>query len=484
MEDVTTQSIDDILNNIFEPVSSFVSGIIFYAEPLSGYNVELILLWLVAAALFFTVYLGFINVKLFKHAIEVLRGKHDKGINEGEINRFQSLTTSLSGTIGLGNIAGVAVAISVGGPGAMVWMMLMGFFSMSTKFAEVMLGVKYRHRVTKGNRETFSGGPMYYLRDAMNNRNIPFLGTFLSTLFAVFCVVGTIGAGPIFQTNQAYQQLVNVTGGDGSFFADKAWLFGLIMVIAVGVVIIGGIKSIARVAEKIVPIMGGIYVLAAIIVIGIHFANIPAALGIIFTEAFTPEAGLGGLLGALLMGVRRAAFSNEAGFGTAAIAHSSAQTDDPVKQGLVGMLGPFIDTVLVCTVTALVIVVTGAYVDSNGIEGVELTSRAFAAGISWFPYVLALTVFLFAYSTMISWSYYGVKAFTFLFGETQLTDRIMKIVYLAFILVGASASLGQVIAFTDSMVFAMAIPNLIGMYILAKEIKRDVKKYAESIEIK
>ena len=477
-------AIDDALNAFFEPIANFASGIIFYAEPFSGYNIEIILLWLVAAALFFTIYLGFINVRFFAHAIDILRGKYDKVSGDGEINRFQALTTSLSGTIGLGNIAGVAVAISVGGPGAVVWMMLMGFFSMTTKFVEVALGVKYRHRVKKGERETFSGGPMYYLRDAINNRNVPFLGSFLAAFFAIACVLGTLGAGPIFQTNQAYQQLVGVTGGESSFFADKAWLFGLCMVFLVGIVIIGGIKSIARVAERVVPIMGGVYLLAALVVVGIHYADVPAAIATIFKEAFAPEAGLGGLLGALLMGVRRAAFSNEAGFGTASIAHSSAQTDSHVQQGFVGMLGPFIDTVVVCTCTALVIVVTGAYTEGNGIEGVELTSRAFADGISWFPYILVLTVFLFAYSTMISWSYYGVKAFTYLFGETKLTDSMMKIIYLAFILVGASASLDSVVLFTDSMVFAMAIPNLIGMYVLSREIKFDVRKYVQDVGIK
>lgn len=474
-------SIDNILNDGFKPISEAAAAVVFYDVPFFGYDLKLILVWLMAAGLFFTFYLGFINVRYFGHAIDILRGKHDKEGTDGEINRFQALATSLSGTIGLGNIAGVAVAISVGGPGATIWMIAMGFFSMSTKFTEVMLGVKYRHHGNKDNVSSISGGPMYYLRDAFANRNIPYLGRFMAGFFALACVFGTIGAGPLFQTNQAYQQVLNISGGDASFFADKAWLFGLIMAVLVGAVIVGGIKSIAVTASRIVPLMGIVYLVAAMIVIMIHYTSIPEAVMTIVEDAFSLEAGLGGILGGVLMGVQRAAFSNEAGFGTAAIAHSSAKTDEPVTQGLVGMLGPFVDTVVVCTSTALVIVITGAYLGGDGMEGVALTSRAFADGISWFPYVLAVVVFLFAYSTMISWSYYGVKGFTYLFGESKFTDIFIKLILLAFVVVGASADLSSVILFTDAMVFAMAVPNLIGMYLLAKEVKFDLRKYTQSI---
>ena len=323
---------------------------------------------------------------------------------------------------------------------------------------------------------------MYYLEDAFARFKIPHLGRIMGTIFAVSLFFGVLGAGSLFQTNQAYQQLLTVTGDEASFFADKAWLFGIIMMIAVGLVIIGGIKSIAAVAARIVPLMGVIYVGAGCVVIGIHYAEIPAALAAIFESALYPQAGLGGVLGALLMGVQRASFSNEAGFGTAAVAHSAAKTDDPVSQGMVGMLGPFIDTMVICMVTALVIVVSGTYTSGGGMEGVELTSRAFASGIPWFPYVLFAVVFMFAYSTLISWSYYGVKAFTYLFGNSMTLETVYKLIFLAFIIVGASANLSSVILFTDSMVFLMTIPNIIGLYLLAPEIKKDVKAYIQKLK--
>ncbi len=476
--------IDAKIDAFVQPFSEAIASVVFYSVPfIGGQDVKVILIWLVLAALFFTLYLGFINIRFFKHAIELVCGKHDKpGESDGQISRFQALTTSLSGTVGLGNIAGVAVAVSVGGPGAALWMVVMGFFGMSTKFAEVMMGVKYRQHPDPSDPEKISGGPMYYIRDAFDNRNIPHVGRIMASVFAVCCIFGTLGAASLFQTNQAYQQVLNVTGGAESFFADKGWLFGLGMAILVGLVIIGGIKSIAAVASKIVPIMGVVYLLAGLTVIGLHADQVPQAFVTIFESAFGVQAGIGGLMGALLMGVQRASFSNESGFGTAAIAHSAAKTNEPVSQGFVGMLGPFIDTIVICLVTALVITVTGAYESGSGMEGVELTSRAFAAGISWFPLVLCLTVFLFAYSTMIAWSYYGVKSFTYLFGEYEWVGNIFKVIFLLFIVVGASSSLDSVILFTDAGVFAMTIPNIIGLYLLAPEIKRDVREYIAKIK--
>lgn len=474
--------LDSRLDSFIQPASEAFAGVIFYSLPLFGeYEIKIILVWLVLASLFLTLYLGFINIRYFKHAIDLVRGKYDKKA-DGEISRFQALATSLSGTVGLGNIAGVAVAISVGGPGAAFWMFLMGFFSMSTKFAEVMLGIKYRHHPDPAHKENISGGPMYYLRDAFDNRNIPYLGHIMAGSFSVFCVVATFGAASMFQTNQAYQQLLNVTGGEASFLADKGWLFGLFMAFLVGIVIIGGIKTIAAVASKIVPVMGGIYLAAGLVVIGVHYDHIPGAFEAIFKSAFGLQAGFGGLIGALLMGVQRAAFSNEAGFGTAAIAHSAVRTDSAVSQGLVAMLGPFIDTIVICTLTALVIVISGTYEMDGQIEGVALTSRAFESGISWFPYVLTLTVFLFAYSTLIAWSYYGVKAFTYLFGEHDKIALLYKAVFLAFVVIGASAGLSNVILFTDASVFAMTIPNILGLYMLAPEIKRDLKDYIRALK--
>ena len=378
---VFRMGIDQSINTFFEPVSTTVSSIVFYSVPLGAdLDVKLILILLVSAALFFSLYLGFIQFRYFKHAIDLVRGKYDKDDSaDGQINRFQALATSLSGTVGLGNIAGVAVAVSVGGPGAVFWMIVMGLFSMATKFAEVMMGVKYRRHADPDHPEEISGGPMYYLREAFENRNIPYLGPIVAALFAFACICGSIGGGNMFQANQAYFQLVNVTGGEAGFWGDKGWLFGLGLAFAVGLVIIGGIKSIAAVASKLVPVMGLVYIIAGFIVIGIHFANIPAALVTIITEAFSLQAGIGGLLGGILVGVQRAAFSNEAGLGSAAIVHSTAKTDSAVSQGFVGMLGPFIDTVIICTVTALVIVISGVYIEGGSVEGVELTSRALAS---------------------------------------------------------------------------------------------------------
>jgi len=476
--------IDRVIDSTFEPVSNAVASVIFYSIQLLDLEIKLILIWLVAAALFFTVYLGFINVRYFRHAIDVLRGKHDTENSNGQISRFQALMTSLSATIGLGNIAGVAVAISVGGPGATFWMAIMGILSMSTKFVEVTLGIKYRQCGSKHNPDTISGGPMHYLYSAFDRLQKPQMGKFMAGLFAVCCIGGTIGAGGLFQANQAYQQALVVTGGDASFLANKGWLFGLFMAILVGLVIIGGIQWIAAVASRIVPMMTIIYILAGAVVIGFHYAAIPGAMKTILEMALYPQAGIGALMGALLMGVQRATFSNEAGLGSSAIAHCAVKTDVPVSQGMVAMLGPFIDTVIICMVTALVIVISGTYVEGGGIEGVELTSRAFASGISWFPYVLSLTVFLFAYSTMISWSYYGLKCTTYLFGERDVVEGLYKILFCAFIIIGASAQLSNIVLFTDSMVFAMAIPNIIGLYMLAPEIKNDLQIYLQDLKEK
>jgi len=307
-------------------------------------------------------------------------------------------------------------------------------------------------------------------------------GKILGAVFAVSMFLGVFGAASLFQTNQVYGQLLNITGGEASFFADKAWLFGLIMVFLVSLVIIGGIKSIAAVASRIVPVMGFVYLAAGLVVIAIHYTQIPEALVSIVQSALIPEAGLGAVLGALLMGVQRATFSNESGFGTASIAHSAAKTDSHVSQGMVAMLGPFIDTMVICMVTALVIIISGAHLTGNGMEGVELTSRAFASGLPWFPYVLFLVVFMFAYSTLISWSYYGVKACTYLFGSSNTVEMIFKVVFCAFIVVGASANLSSVILFTDAMVFLMTIPNVIALYLLAPEIKRDLKEYTQKLK--
>lgn len=476
-------TIDQQINDFVYPIAKTVEGIIFYAEPWSGYDVKLILLWLVAASIFLTLYLGFVNIRYFGLSINILRGKYDRNNERGQINRFSALMTSLSGTVGLGNIAGVAVAVTAGGPGAVFWMALMGLFGMSAKFAEAALGVKYRKKyIDQQGQEAIAGGPMYYLRAAFDRVNMPYIGIVLAGLFAICTVGGAIGAGNLFQSNQAYQQLVNVTGGAEGFWADKGWLFGLALAVLVGGVIIGGLKSISNVASKIVPFMGAVYLVAGLAVMVLNYNQIPAALGVIFTMALTPEAGVGAVLGSLLMGVQRAAFSNEAGIGSAAIVHAAARTDEPISQGFVGMLGPFIDTIVICMVTAFVIVITGAYEGVDGLGGVTITSQAFESVLPGFQYILAGIVFLFAYSTMIAWFYYGLKGLTYLFGDNKIIEMAYKVIFCLFTVVGASASLDSIIIFSDSMIFAMAIPNIIGLYFFAPELKRDLKAYLQRIE--
>ncbi len=471
-------TIDSQIDTYFAPIANAVSSVIFYGIPFEeGHDIKLILVWLGGAALFFTFYLGFVNFRYFKHGIDIVAGKYDSDKSEGEISSFQALATSLSGTVGLGNIGGVAVAVSLGGPGAVVWMVLMAFFSMSTKFAEVMLAVKYRQHRDPEHPEEISGGPMYYIKNAFEYWKIPYLGPIVATIFAIFCIGGSLGGGNMYQANQAYEMMASVTGGDTGILAGKGWLFGVFLAVLVGAVIIGGLKSIAAVASKLVPFMAVLYLVAGLIVIAINYANIPEAFVTMFREALNPSAGLGGIVGVMLVGIQRASFSNEAGLGSAAIVHASARTDSAVSQGFASMLGPFIDTVIICLVTALVIVISGVYKDVEGMQGVELTSAALASGVSWFPYVLAVTVFLFAYSTLITWFYCGVKCVTFIFGEKDWIEMAYKIFFCLCIIIGASSQLDNIIAFTDAMILSMAIPNIIGMYLLAPVIRKDVKEY-------
>jgi alanine or glycine:cation symporter, AGCS family len=465
--------VDAAINRVVEPIANAVSSVVFFAVPIGGAELPLIVVWLVAAAVFFTLYFGFINLRGFRHGFRLVRGDYDDPKDAGEVTHFQALATALSGTVGLGNIAGVAVAVSVGGPGATFWMIVAGLLGMASKFVECTLGVMYRTEYPDGR---VSGGPMHYLSKGLAKRNMAGLGRGLAVFFAVMCIGGSLGGGNMFQSNQAYQQVVNVTGGDASFFAGRAWLFGLIAALAVGAVIIGGIRSIARVTEKVVPFMGILYVGAALVILTANFDQIPAAFGAIWDGAFSPEGVTGGIIGVLIQGFQRAAFSNEAGIGSAAIAHSAVKTKHPVTEGIVALNEPFVDTVVVCTMTALVIVITGTYTQ-EGLDGVQLTSAAFAENISWFPYILALAVVLFAFSTMLSWSYYGVKATTYLFGETPLAEGGYKVIFCLFTLLGAVMQLDAVVAFSDSMIFAMSLPNVIGLYILAPEVKRALAVY-------
>ena len=470
-------SLDERIDSMVRPAADWVSSIIFYPLPIAGVGVPFVLLWLVLAAIVFTLYFRFINVRALKHGFRLLRGDYDDPNAAGEVTHFQALTTALSGTVGLGNIAGVAIAVSLGGPGATFWMILAGLFGMSSKFVECTLGVKYRNEYADG---TVSGGPMYYLSKGLAERgpSLAKLGKVLAVLFAIFCIGGSFGGGNMFQANQSFAQVVNVTGGESSWLFGKGWLFGLALAAAVGLVIIGGIRSIARVTSRVVPFMATIYILAGLTIIFGNLGAVPAAFGAILSGAFSPTGVAGGFIGVLILGVQRAAFSNEAGVGSAAIAHSAVMTKRPVTEGIVALYEPFVDTVVVCTITALVIIITGTWnPDVDPSAGVQLTSSAFASSISWFPWVLTLAVVLFAFSTMISWSYYGLKSWTYLFGESQASEMVFKILFLLFVVIGASMQLGAVIGFSDAMIFAMAFPNLLGCYFLLPVVKRELDTY-------
>ena len=470
--------LDGVIDRAVTPLSDALSAFIFYEVPIPmvGQGIPFIVLWLVIAASFFTFYFGFINLRALKHAFFLVRGDYTSPDAAGEVTHFQALATALSGTVGLGNIAGVALAVSLGGPGATFWMILAGLLGMSTKFVECTLGVKYRNEYADG---TVSGGPMYYLSKglAAEYPALAGFGKMLAVIFAVFCIGGTLGAGAMFQTNQAFSQLVNVTGGEASAFNGFGWLLGLVIALLVGTVIIGGIRSIARVTEKVVPLMAVLYVSSGLLIIGLNIEALPAAVGSIISGAFQPEGMYGGFVGVLIMGFRRAAFSNEAGVGSAAIAHSAVRTDRPVTEGLVALYEPFIDTVVVCTITALVIIITGSLDPTGQIEGVALTSRAFESAFDWFPIVLLAAVLMFAFSTTISWSYYGLKSFTYLFGEGQSKELIFKAVVLGAVVVGSSINLASVMDFADAMILAMALPNLIGVYLLTPVVKRELRSY-------
>ena len=469
--------LDEAINNAVAPVSNVIAGIIFYSVPVAGTAFPLIVGWLVIAATVFTLYFGFVQFRKFGHSISLVKGDYSHPEDAGEVSHFQALTTALSGTVGLGNIAGVAVAVSIGGAGATFWMILAGLLGMASKFTECTLGVKYRNEYPDGH---VSGGPMYYLSKGLAERGKPGLGKTLAIIFAVCCIGGAVGGGNMFQANQAYQQMVNITGGETGWMAGNGWIFGLVMAIVVGSVIIGGIKSIAKVTEKIVPFMAAIYVGAGLVIILFNIDQVGPAFSQIIDGAFTGEGVAGGVVGALIQGFKRAAFSNEAGIGSAAIAHSAVRTKEPVTEGYVALLEPFIDTVVICTMTALVIIISGQL--QTELTGVELTSSAFATAFSWFPLVLALAVVLFAFSTMISWSYYGLKAWTYLVGEGVWKEMIFKLFFCICVVIGASMSLGPVIDFSDSMIFAMSIPNVIGLYLLMPVVRNEINQYWGKIE--
>ncbi|MCY4076357.1 MAG: alanine/glycine:cation symporter family protein [Acidobacteria bacterium] len=469
-------SIDRIIDAAMRPVADAVAGVVFVTVPVLGAELPLIVGWLVGGGAFFTIYLRFINVRGFVEALRIVSGRRAGPADPGEIPQFQALTTAVSGTVGIGNIAGVAVAISAGGPGATFWLVVAGLLGMSTKFAECTLGVRFRRENPDGS---VSGGPMYYLERGLRARGRPRLGRALGVFYAGAMMVGCLGIGNMFQSNQAAALFIDVTGGETGFFGDKAWLIGLLLAGLVALVIVGGIRSIARTTVRLVPSMALLYVTLALAILVLNAREIPDALASIWHGAFAPEGVAGGALGALVIGFRRAAFSNEAGLGSAAIAHATARTARPVSEGYVGLIEPFLDTVVICTMTALVIITTvyDPALAGAGVNGIELTTRAFTSTLSWSAAPLGVAAMLFAFSTMIAWAYYGLKAFTYLVGEGRAQDLGFKLFFCVFVVVGASVDLGAVVDLSDALVFVVAIPNLVGLYLMAPLVRQELRRY-------
>ena len=468
------QTVDERINAVVTPVSSFLSGLIFASVPVAGTQVPLIVVWLAVAAVVCTLSFRFVNLWGFKHGIDLVRGRYGNDPDApGMVTHFQALTTAVSGTVGLGNIAGVAVALSVGGPGATFWMILVGLLGMSTKFVECTLGVKYR-RINPDGR--VDGGPMFYLRHGLADVGKAGLGRIMGPFYAVCMMLAALGGGNMFQSNQAVQQIILATGGAASPLAGSAWLVGLGLAVLVGAVVLGGIRSIAKVTGKLVPAMAALYILSVLLILGLNFSAIPQAFAAIWQGAFAPQGVAGGIIGVMIQGMRRATFSNEAGIGSAAIAHSAVKTHRPVTEGFVGLLEPFIDTVVICTMTALALIVTGAYVQ-EGVSGVAMTNAAFSSVSPFFSTLLAVAVVLFAFSTMISYAYYGTRAVRYLFGPSELVTNIFKVVFLMFVVIGASMNLGAVVDLSDALLFSAAIPNVIGLYLLLPVVRRELDTY-------
>ncbi|MFF5933637.1 alanine/glycine:cation symporter family protein [Streptomyces sp. NPDC012508] len=483
--DSFTQSVDEAVSGFFEPIAKWLGEVVFYSVPVGGTELPLIVAWLVVAGLVFTGWFGLVQLRKFKLAVNVVRGKYDEKGSAGEVNHFQALTAAVSGTVGLGNIAGVAVAVSIGGPGATFWMILCGLLGMATKFVEVTLGVKYREVHADG---TVSGGPMHYLPKGLAERfgkNGKTLGKVLAVLASFMILFFGLFGGNLFQVNQSYAQLVSVTGGENGALGSSAGalFFGILIAALVGIVLLGGIRSIASVTSKLVPAMAGIYIAACLVVIAVHVTAVPAAIATIIEGAFNPQGVAGGVLGALIIGFKRAAFSNEAGLGSAPIAHSAVKTKHPASEGLVALLEPFIDTVVICTMTALTIVIANpaSYVEvrkgGESIGGVTITSDAFATVLPWFPYILTIAVMLFAISTVLTWGYYCMKAWTHLFGRSKASEFTFKVLYTLFAVAGSLLTLQTLIDMADAVLFMLAVINIIGLYLLAPVVKRELNSF-------
>ena len=479
------KEIEKTIDSIFEPITKTASDIVFYPVNINGTDRPIVVFWLVLAGIISTIVFRGVQLRHFGLALQVARGKFSRSKDPGQITHFQALTSAVSGTVGLGNIAGVGVAVTIGGPGATFWMVCAGLLGMATKFCECTLGVKYRKVNEDGSVE---GGAFHYLPVAFAKLG-KYPAKFLTGIFAVAIIFFGLAGGNMFQANQTFAQAKNVTGGETGFLGSDgaALIFGLILAGLVGVVILGGVESIANVTSRLVPAMAALYIAACLIVIIFNASDVLPAIGAIFSGAFSSSGAQGGFIGVLIVGFQRAAFSNEAGLGSSPIVHSAVKTRRPVSEGFVASLEPFIDTVVVCTMTALTIVIAKPKVWTDGQaavaagkdapDGVVVTSAAFETVVSWFPNVLALAVALFAFSTLLTWSYYGLRAFTFLVGRSKTTEFTYKVVFIVFTVIGTVLNFGQVLDFADAMLFLCAFVNLAGVYVLMPVVVREMKSY-------
>jgi len=468
-----------IINEFFGSLNGYLATVLFFDVMPGEGNMPFIVAWLIVGAVYLTLRFGFINLRMMGHAFSVIRGRYTSVDDKGEVSSFQALATALSATVGLGNIAGVAIAVSIGGPGATLWMIVAGFFGMTTKFTEVTLGQMYREYRSDGH---IMGGGMQYLSKGFKEKGMPRLGKWLAILFALLTIGGSLGAGNLFQVSQS----MGAVQTEVAFFKEFPLAFGFLMAFAVGIVIIGGIRRIAHAAEAIVPAMVFIYLSACLWILISHAADVPAAISLIVSEAFSPTAVAGGMIGVIIQGFKRAAFSSEAGIGSAAIAHSAASVKYPIRQGFVALYEPFIDTIVICTMTALVIVITGVYnapeyahlIEAN--KGAALTSMAFGSVISWFPVILSISVVLFAYSTMISWSYYGERSWTYVFGERY--SMVFRIIFVCFVVLASVTSASNILDFSDLLILSMAFPNLIALYLLQGKVAEALRDYMKRLK--
>ena len=474
-------TVNDFVENYVGRITDAIAAFIFTPISIFGAQVPIIILWILSAGIFFTFYLRGIPIWGFKNSLKVISGaKKDNG-GDGEVSAFQALSTALSGTIGMGSIAGVAIAISIGGPGATFWILVGAIFGMSLKFVEASAALIYRTFNLDGS---VSGGPMHYIAHGLTKKKMRWLGQPLSVLFASVFIGAALSGGNLIQINQTTKLLIDVTGGETSFLASHAWVMGVSVAIVVGLITIGGIKSIGRVTEKIVPFMCMLYVIGGLAVVAVNYQHIPHAFAVILKEAFFPQSVVGGVFGTIIIGLRRSVQTNEAGTGSAPIVYAATKTKDSIAPGFVSLIEPLI-CAMMCILTAFIVTVTGTYQTEPGqITGIEMVSDAFAMVLPFFPKILTVVVMLFALSTIISWAYYGQKCWNFLFGEGFKRSLTFNIIYLVVIVIGSELNVKSVINIVDAMMISTSVPNIIALYILAPEIREELRLYCQKMKLK